>query len=120
MSEAIITLVENAWENRQILQQEKTKTIIRQIIDDLDKGKLRVAEKLNTEWKVNEWIKKAIVLYFIIQETKIIECGPFEFHDKIALKKNYEQQDVRVVPHAIARYGSYLGKDVILMPSCEY
>ena len=117
MSEAIITLVENAWENRQILQQEKTKTIIRQIIDDLDKGKLRVAEKLNTEWKVNEWIKKAIVLYFIIQETKIIECGPFEFHDKIALKKNYEQQDVRVVPHAIARYGSYLGKDVILMPS---
>lgn len=110
-------LVENAWENRKILQQEKTKAVIRQIIDDLDKGKLRVAEKINTEWKVNEWIKKAIILYFIIQETKIIECGPFEFHDKIALKKNYEMQEVRVVPHAVARYGSYLGKDVILMPS---
>lgn len=117
MSDTIKALIENAWEDRENLQHEKTKTIIRQIIDDLDKGKLRVAEKINTEWKVNEWIKKAIILYFIIQETKIIECGPFEFHDKIALKKNYEKQEVRVVPHAIARYGSYLGKDVILMPS---
>ncbi|MDD2621749.1 MAG: 2,3,4,5-tetrahydropyridine-2,6-dicarboxylate N-succinyltransferase [Bacteroidales bacterium] len=117
MIETAKVLVENAWQNRELLQQEMTKELIRELIDLLDKGKLRVAEKINNEWKVNEWIKKTIILYFIIQETKVIECSPFEFNDKIALKKDYKKQGIRVVPHAIARYGSFLERDVILMPS---
>jgi 2,3,4,5-tetrahydropyridine-2-carboxylate N-succinyltransferase len=83
----------------------------------LDKGELRVAEPLNGGWQVNEWIKKAVIMYFPIQKMETIEVGPFEFHDKIALKKNYQALGVRVVPHAIARYGSYLSKGVIMMPS---
>ena len=90
---------------------------IRFIIDELDKGRLRVAEPTGEGWKVNEWVKKAVILYFPIQKMEVTEVGPFEYHDKIALKKNYKQIEVRVVPHALARYGSYLAKGVILMPS---
>lgn len=110
-------LIEKAWEDRSLLQQKETTDVIREVVDHLDKGKLRVAEPDDKGWKVNEWIKKAVILYFPIQQMETIEVGPFEFHDKIALKKNYKALGVRVVPHAIARHGSYISKGVILMPS---
>lgn len=110
-------LIEKAWEDRSLLQQKETTDVIREVVDHLDKGKLRVAEPDGNGWKVNEWIKKAVILYFPIQQMETIEVGPFEFHDKIALKKNYKALGVRVVPHAIARHGSYISKGVILMPS---
>src|SRR5260221_7442265 len=109
--------IEKAWGNRELLQTPDTQKAIREVIEQLDQGKLRVAEPTSDGWKVNEWIKKAVILYFPIQQMETIEVGPFEFHDKIALKKNYKSLGVRVVPHAIARYGSYLSKGVIMMPS---
>ncbi len=110
-------LIENAWLDRELLKQESTRAGIRQVIELLDKGAVRVAEPDGQNWKVNEWIKKAVILYFPIQQMETIEVGPFEFHDKIALKRNYKELGVRVVPPAIARYGSYLSKGVIMMPS---
>ena len=110
-------LIEKAWDDRSLLQQESVQTEIRKVIEKLDKGELRVAESWNGSWQVNEWIKKAVIMYFPIQQMETIEVGPFEFHDKIALKKNYKALGVRVVPHAIARYGSYVSKGVIMMPS---
>lgn len=110
-------LIEKAWEDRSMLQQENVKTEIRNVVEKLDKGELRVAEPLSEGWKVNEWVKKAVIMYFPIQQMETIEVGPFEFHDKIALKRNYKALGVRVVPHAIARYGSYVSKGVIMMPS---
>ena len=98
--------IEKAWENRELLKQQDTQTAIREVIDQLDKGKLRVAEPIADGWQVNEWVKKAVILYFPIQQMETIEVGPFEFYDKIALKKNYKELGVRVVPHAIARHGS--------------
>ena len=109
--------IEAAWENRDLLKDEATKMAIRQVIEHLDKGTLRVAEPKGNDWQVNEWVKKAVVLYFPIQQMKTIEVGPFEFHDKMELKKNYEALGVRVVPHAVARYGVFLAKGVIMMPS---
>lgn len=109
--------IENAWNDRSLLQTRETQDIIRKVIDQLDKGGLRVAEREGDGWKVNEWVKKAVILYFPIQQMETIEVGPFEFHDKIALKKNYKELGVRVVPHAIARYGSFVNKGVIMMPS---
>ncbi|NDK55435.1 2,3,4,5-tetrahydropyridine-2,6-dicarboxylate N-succinyltransferase [Pontibacter fetidus] len=111
------TIIEQAWENRELLQEQATVEAVRAVIEDLDKGRLRVAEPVGDDWKVNEWVKKAVLMYFPIQTMKTIEVGPFEFHDKIALKTNYAAQGVRVVPHAIARYGAYLSKGVIMMPS---
>jgi 2,3,4,5-tetrahydropyridine-2-carboxylate N-succinyltransferase len=110
-------LIENAWANRELLRQPETQSAIREVVEQLDKGKLRVAEPDGDVWKVNEWVKKAVILYFPIQQMETIEVGPFEFHDKIALKKNYKELGVRVVPHAIARHGAYLSKGVIMMPS---
>ena len=110
-------IIEAAWENRSLLMEGKTQETIREVIDLLDKGELRVAEPLNQEWKVNEWIKKAVILYFPIQKMKTIEIGPLEFHDKIPLKNNYPSKLIRVVPHAIARKGAYISSGVILMPS---
>ena len=109
--------IEAAWDDRSLLKDEETKQCIRQLIADLDLGKVRVAEPVAEGWQVNEWVKKGVILYFPIQEMKVIETGPFEFHDKIKLKTNYKELGVRVVPHAIARYGSYLAKGVIMMPS---
>lgn len=109
--------IEAAWENRDLLKDEATKIAIRQVIEHLDKGTLRVAEPKGNDWQVNEWVKKAVVLYFPIQQMKTIEVGPFEFHDKMELKKDYEALGVRVVPHAVARYGAFLAKGVIMMPS---
>tara|TARA_B100001559_G_scaffold191767_1_gene160463 strand:- start:194 stop:1000 length:807 start_codon:yes stop_codon:yes gene_type:complete len=110
-------IIEKAWENRTLLNDIETKQTIRKIIDQLDKGEVRIAEKINSKWIVNEWIKKAVILYFPIQKMKTIQSGDIEFFDKIDLKKNYKEKGIRVVPSAIARYGSYVSKGVILMPS---
>jgi 2,3,4,5-tetrahydropyridine-2,6-dicarboxylate N-succinyltransferase len=110
-------IVERAWENRELLKESETQTAIRGVIDQLDKGALRVAEPVADGWQVNEWVKKAVILYFPISQMETIEVGPFEFHDKIPLKKNFKALGVRVVPHGLARHGSYLSKGVILMPS---
>ena len=110
-------IIESAWENRSLLKEEKTKNAIHSVIKDLDNGIIRVAEPTNSGWKVNEWVKKAVVLYFPIQEMNTIEVGPLEFHDKIPLKKNYKEKGIRVVPHAVARHGAFISKGVILMPS---
>lgn len=110
-------VIEAAWENREMLKQESTQQVIRNVIEQLDKGTLRVAEPGSAGWMVNEWVKKAVILYFPIQKMETIEVGPFEFHDKMQLKRNYESLGVRVVPHAIARYGAFLNKGVIMMPS---
>lgn len=109
-------LIEQAWENRALLSDNQYKEAIREVIALLDKGEIRVAQPTDNGWQVNDWIKKAVILYFPIQEMTTIETGPFEFHDKIPLKRNYAAMGVRVVPHAIARYGSYLAPNVIMMP----
>ncbi|HNS42748.1 MAG TPA: 2,3,4,5-tetrahydropyridine-2,6-dicarboxylate N-succinyltransferase, partial [Taishania sp.] len=112
------SIIEAAWENRELLNNSETIQAINQVIEDIDKGVLRVAEPLeNGEWQVNEWVKKAVVMYFPIRKMETIEVGPFEFHDKMALKRNYAELGVRVVPHAIARYGAYVAPGVIMMPS---
>jgi len=104
-------------EDNLLLEQNAYRDSIKEVIDLLDKGLLRVAEPSETEWQVNEWIKKAVILYFPIRKMETTKVGPFEFHDKIDLKKDYKKLGVRVVPHAIARYGSYIAKGVIMMPS---
>jgi len=110
--------IEQAWENRELLTDDKVKSTIRQVIEELDKGRIRIAEpSADGSWKVNEWIKKAVILYFPIQKMATMEVGPMEFHDKMALKTGYAKLGVRVVPHAIARYGSFVAPGVILMPS---
>jgi 2,3,4,5-tetrahydropyridine-2-carboxylate N-succinyltransferase len=111
-------IIEKAWADRSLLQQKETTDTIRHIIEELDKGRLRVAEpKADGTWQVNEWIKKAVILYFPIQKMATTEVGPFEYHDKMELKRDYEKLGIRVVPPAAARYGAYLSKGVILMPS---
>ena len=109
--------VERAWDNREELKDEATRRSIRSVLAALDRGELRVAEPTDGGWQVNEWVKKAVVLYFPICEMETIEVGPFEFHDKIPLKSSYAEQGVRVVPHAIARHGAFLEPGVIMMPS---
>lgn len=112
------SIIEQAWEIRELIKEDSTIQAINQVISDLDKGLLRVAEPLeNGEWQVNEWVKKAVVMYFPIRKMQTIEVGPFEFHDKMELKRNYAELGVRVVPHAVARYGSFIAPGVILMPS---
>jgi len=110
-------IIEKAWNDRSLLQDAATQSAIRNVVERLDKGDLRVAEPTANGWQVNEWIKKAVILYFPIQQMESIEVGIFEFHDKIPLKRNYKSLGVRVVPHAIARHGAYISKGVILMPS---
>ncbi len=117
MYQELKNTVEAAWNDKELLQEEATQNTIRKLIDLLDKGQIRVAEKIDGVWQVNEWVKKAVILYFPIQKMETIEVGPFEFHDKIALKTNYKELNVRVVPHAIARYGSFINSGVIMMPS---
>lgn len=110
--------IERAWEDRSLLTEPNTQEAINTVIDQLDKGLYRVAEpKSDGRWQVNEWIKKAVVMYFPIRKMVTMEVGPFEFHDKMALKKDYASLGVRVVPGASARYGAYLSPGVIMMPS---
>lgn len=110
-------IIEKAWTDRSLLQDAATQSAIRSVVEKLDKGELRVAEPVSGGWQVNEWIKKAVILYFPIQQMETLETGIFEYHDKIPLKRNYKSLGVRVVPNAIARYGSFINKGVILMPS---
>jgi 2,3,4,5-tetrahydropyridine-2-carboxylate N-succinyltransferase len=111
-------IIDQAWENRELLKERKTEIAIKTIIEELDKGIRRVAEPLEDgNWQINEWVKKAIILYFPIQQMKVMEVAPYEYHDKMALKTGYKQLGVRVVPPATARYGAFLNKGVILMPS---
>ncbi len=109
--------IESAWENRSLLSEGHVRQVVDQVISLLDAGRLRVAEPVEGRWQVNEWVKKAVILYFPLRKMESIEVGPFEFHDKIPLKRGYSQLGVRVVPHAIARYGAYLAPDVVMMPS---
>lgn len=110
-------IIETAWEDRSLLQKAETQEAIRAIIEQLDKGKLRCAQPTEAGWQVNDWVKKAVILYFPIQQMETIELAPFEYHDKMALKTDYAGQGVRVVPPATARYGAYLASGVIMMPS---
>ncbi|MFL5753227.1 MAG: 2,3,4,5-tetrahydropyridine-2,6-dicarboxylate N-succinyltransferase [Bacteroidia bacterium] len=111
-------IIEKVWENRELLKDPDIRKTINEVIELLDQGKLRVAEpKDEGKWKVNDWVKKAVILYFPIRTMETIELGPLEFHDKMALKKDYAKLGVRVVPHAVARYGAFLASGVILMPS---
>tara|TARA_B110000305_G_scaffold147165_1_gene163406 strand:- start:234 stop:1043 length:810 start_codon:yes stop_codon:yes gene_type:complete len=112
------SIIESAWENRDLLKEKSTQDAIEQIIEEVDKGLLRVAQPQDDgTWTINEWVKKAIVMYFPIRKMETIEVGPFEFHDKMKLKTNYKELGVRVVPHAIARYGAFVAPGVIMMPS---
>ena len=110
-------IIELAWENRDLLKEEKTIQTIRKVVDLLDKGALRVAEPTASGWQVNEWVKKAVVLYFPIQKMETLEAGIFEYHDKIPLKRNFAERGIRVVPNAVARHGSFIASGTILMPS---
>lgn len=110
-------IISEAWENRTLLKESETKSAISQTIDLLDKGQIRVAEKAGNNWLVNEWIKKAVILYFSIAEMKDIRAGDIEYYDKIDLKKGLKKLGIRVLPGAVARYGSYISPGVILMPS---
>jgi len=111
------TKIEAAWNDRALLKEDTYSNAVREVIEEVDKGRLRVAEPNENDWVVNEWVKQAILIYFGIQQMQTWELAPFEFHDKMLLKSGYAQLGVRAVPHAIARYGAYLAKNVVLMPS---
>src|SRR5210317_197926 len=110
-------LIEQIWDNREILREASSEEAIRSVIADLDSGKLRTAEPTDNGWQVNDWVKKAVILYFPIQKMEVSNAGPLEFHDKMELKRNYKELGIRVVPHAVSRYGSYIAQGVVLMPS---
>ena len=111
------TTIEAAWQDRALLKDTKYSDAVRAVIEEVDKGRLRVAAPQGDQWVVNEWVKQAILMYFGIQQMQTWEIAPFEFHDKMLLKSGYAALGVRAVPHAIARYGAYLAKNVVLMPS---
>ena len=113
----MIQIIEAAWEDRSLLDNKETVEAIEKVIEDLDKGKIRVATPEKDGWKVNEWVKKAVILYFPTRQMETIEVGPLEFHDKIKLKKGYKELGIRVVPHAVARYGAFINTGVVMMPS---
>ena len=115
--EQLRNIIEKAWDERSLLQTEEARNAVFSVVELLDKGQLRVAEPAGNDWKVNEWIKKAVIMYFPLRQMEVMEAGPLEFHDKIPLKHNYKELGVRVVPHAVARYGAFLSPGVILMPS---
>lgn len=110
-------IIEKAWDDRSLLTDATTQQAINEVIEKLDKGVLRVAEPTSDGWQVNDWVKKAVILYFPIRKMETYHVGPMEYHDKMALKTNYAELGVRVVPNAVARYGAYLSKGTILMPS---
>lgn len=115
--EAMEAMVNAAWEDRTLLKNKDTIDCIEAAIEAIDQGTLRCAEPNGSDWQVNDWVKKAVILYFPIRKMERIEVGPFEFHDKMALKTNYAERGIRVVPHAIARYGAYISRGVVMMPS---
>ena len=120
MYDELRTIIEKAWEDRSLLTQKPTQEAVREVIEHVDKGRLRTAEPLDAEqsaWRVNEWVKKAVILYFPMQPMRRMEAGELEWYDKMELKHGYEELGVRVVPHAVARYGAYIAPGAILMPS---
>lgn len=120
MSDTIVQtkeIIENAWDNRELLNDSHVQSAIQEVINSLDTGQLRVASPSEEGWVVNEWVKKAVLLYFPMSKMETISVGPFEFHDKIPLKKDFKDKEVRIVPHAICRHGAYLAPGVIMMPS---
>ena len=108
--EEIREIIENAWDNRELLKEEATQNTIREVVNLLDSGSLRVAEPVADGWQVKEWVKKAVVMYFPVQKMETLEVGIFEYYDKIPLKRGYKEKGVRVVPHAVARHGSYIAR----------
>ena len=110
-------LIEKAWENRELLKDQDTIAAINGVVEALDKGQLRVAKPVGDEWVVLDWVKKAVILYFPTREMETLEAGPMEFYDKIKLKTGYDKLGIRVVPHAVARYGAYISRGVVMMPS---
>ena len=120
MDNQLRQIIEEAWNDRALLAESRVREAVRAVIEELDKGRLRTAEPIDpsrSQWQVNEWVKKAILLYFPMQEMRTMRAGELEWHDKMDLKHGYEELGVRVVPHAVARYGAYIAPDVILMPS---
>ena len=115
--ENLRNIIESAWENRALLEKEEVRNAICDVIEKLDKGEFRIAEKIEGEWIINEWLKKAVLMYFPINKMEVMESGVFEYYDKMPLKKGFEEASVRVVPPATARYGAFINKGVILMPS---
>ncbi len=109
--------IQEAWGNRDLLKDSKYTDAVRAVIEEVDKGRLRVAAPTGNGWVVNEWVKQAILMYFGIQQMQTWNLPPFEFYDKMLLKSNYKELGVRAVPHAVARYGAYIAKNVVLMPS---
>jgi len=110
-------LVEESWVDRSMLNKPEVREAIEFVIEELDKGRLRCAEPATNGWQVNDWVKKAVILYFPIRKMEKIEVGPFEYHDKMALKRDYDKLGIRVVPNAVARYGAYISAGTVLMPS---
>lgn len=110
-------LITEVWNNRELLKEAKYADAVRAVIEETDKGKLRVAYPTDKGWQVNEWVKQAILLYFVIQPMKTYDIEPFEFFDKMLLKKNYKELGIRAVPGSVARYGAFIGRNVIMMPS---
>ena len=110
-------IIENIWDNRELLNNSESQDAIKFAIKNLDEGKIRIAEKIKEKWIINDWIKKAVILYFPISKMEKSNAGPLEFYDKIPLKDNYKNKHIRVVPHAVARFGSFISPGVILMPS---
>ena len=110
-------LIQAAWEDRSLLQERSTRDAIREVINQLDLGQLRCAEPTSDGWQVNDWVKKAVILNFPIQQMEVLEVGPYEYHDKMPLKRGYKEKGVRVVPPATARHGAYIAPGVIMMPS---
>ncbi len=110
-------LILEAWNNRELVKDNKYSDAVRAVIEEVDKGRLRTASPSDTGWQVNEWVKQAILLYFGVQQMQTWTIEPFEFYDKMLLKKNYKDLGVRAVPHAVARYGAYIARNVVLMPS---
>lgn len=113
----VLTIIESAWDNRELLKKAETLQAIEHVIESLDKGTLRAAEKIDGKWQANEWVKKAIILYFPTRSNRVMHAGELEFYDKMELKKGFQDLGVRAVPHAVARYGSFIARNVILMPS---
>ncbi|MGD1946551.1 MAG: 2,3,4,5-tetrahydropyridine-2,6-dicarboxylate N-succinyltransferase [Croceivirga sp.] len=114
---ALQNTIDEAWDDRTLLKDQATQEAIREVINLIDKGELRCAEPSASGWKINEWVKKGVVLYFPIQKMEVLEAGIFEYHDKIPLKRGYQEKGIRVVPHAVARHGAYISPGTILMPS---
>ena len=109
-------LIEAAWENRDLLEQEEYAEAVRTVIAKLDSGEIRVCDRSGDEWVTHAWVKQGVLMYFVVAEMKVMEMGPYEFFDKIPLKKNLKEQGVRVVPPGTVRYGSHIERGAVIMP----